>query len=76
MTTNRDQSIDTRKFEETPKPPTMSESLFKLREMYGSKFDGFNPKPKIEKLRKFVDAKETFYEMDNKKEKGIKIIKE
>jgi hypothetical protein len=76
MTTNNSQNGKERKFEETPKSPTASEILFKLRDMYGSKFEGFNPKPRTEKLRKFVDKKEIFYEMENGVEKGKKIIKE
>lgn len=76
MTTNQNQSNNERILEETPKPPTASEILFKLRELYGPKFDAFKPVPKVEKLRKFVDIKETFYEMENGVEKGKKIIKE
>jgi hypothetical protein len=76
MRINQNQSDNNRKFEESAKPPTMSESIFKLRDLYGSKFDGFHHTPKTEKLRKFIDKTETIYEMEKGVEKGKKTIKE
>lgn len=59
-----------------PQPAPFAESMYEITKMIGTKPDLSLYKKSASEKRVFTDRKGTFYEMEDKREKGKKIVAE